>query len=189
MPKHEVIVKVDDQINLCKPELSMAGELFKTIDRNRDYLKKWLIWTEDTRSEADSKRFLKMARLFHIGGQRFNTMIYYEDRLVGSIAFVKLDKANKKGEIGYWLSEDFQGKGIVTRSCRGLISYAFQHMDLNRIEIRLAHENTKSEAIPRKLGFRHEGTLRDSRIINGKYFDSEIYGLLKREWVEGQKGS
>ena len=182
MPKHRIIVKVDEEINLCYPDIDMAPELFETIDRQRNYLKKWLIWIDDTQSVEDSKKFLKMARVFNQGGQRFSTIIFYRGKIAGVIGFVKLDKLNKKGEIGYWLSEDLQGKGIITKSCKSLISFGFQKMELNRIEILLARQNAKSEAIAVRLGFKHEGTLRQSRIINGQFYDSEIYGLLKKDW-------
>ena len=182
MKNFKIIVNVDDEINLCYPDIDMAAELFKTIDRQRNYLKRWLIWVDDNQSVEDSKKFLKMARVFNLGGQRFNTIIFYKGKIAGSVGFVKLDKPNRKGEIGYWLSEDLQGKGIITKSCKGLISFGFQQMNLNRIEIKLARENTKSEAIPVRLGFKHEGTLRQSRIINGQYYDSEIFGLLKKDW-------
>ena len=72
---------------------------------------------------------------------------------MGSVAFIKLDKTNKNGELGYWITEKMQGNGIITKSCEKLIEYAFKHLDLNRIVIKMDVQNSKSKAIPTRMGF------------------------------------
>ena len=68
------------------------------------------------------------------------------------------------GEFGYWLGAEFEGNGI------------------NRIVIRCHPENTRSSAIPKRLGFTLEGTLRECTRLNGELIDMQIYSLLRREW-------
>ena len=57
-------------------------------------------------------------------------------------------------------------------------------MNLNRIEINIASENSKSLVIPNKLGFIHEGTTRESLYFNDKFYDEEKYSLLQKEWFK-----
>lgn len=84
--------------------------------------------------------------------------------------------------IGYWLGEKYQGKGIMTKACKALIQYCFEELNLERIEIRVATENIKSQAIPERLGFQKEGCLRNAEVLYDQYIDLYVYGLLKKEF-------
>jgi hypothetical protein len=79
------------------------------------------------------------------------------DKLVGDIGYHPIDWADRKAEIGYWLGESFQGKGLMTEACKTLITYAFAELGLNKVEIHCAAENIRSCAIPKRLGFTQEG--------------------------------
>ncbi len=187
MPNRKKVLKVDESISLHLPESNMAQELFNLIDQQRVYLSKWLIWVERTNSIIDSQSFLKEAGIFNRGGQRLTTFIKYNKKMVGSVAFVKLDKVNKNGELGYWISENMQGNGIITKSCEKLIEYGFKHLDLNRIVIKMDAQNNKSKAIPTRMEFTYEGTLRQDRFKNDLFRDTDLYSLLKKEWVANKK--
>ena len=85
--------------------------------------------------------------------------------------------------IGYWLGEEFQGKGIMTAASRILIHYAFDEFQLNRVEIRCAVGNTRSRAIPERLGFIQEGMIGDGEWLYDHYVDLIVYRMLAREWT------
>jgi len=89
---------------------------------------------------------------------------------------------NKNVEIGYWISADHQGLGIVTKSCRTLIDYAFREYQLNRVQIRCAIENRKSCAIIERLGFLKEGITRQAEFLYDHYVDLFVYGMIADEW-------
>ena len=84
--------------------------------------------------------------------------------------------------VGYWISREMEGKGVVTKCCRVLIDYLFDTMGLNRVQINCNVENARSRAIPEKLGFTLEGTLREVEYLDGRFGDWAVYSLLKREW-------
>jgi ribosomal-protein-serine acetyltransferase len=69
----------------------------------------------------------------------------------------------------------------MTRACKGLVEYAINSLGINRIELRACTENYKSRAIPERLGFKNEGTIRQVELINGRYHDHVIYGILKED--------
>ena len=175
---------INKNLELRLPEKEFAHTLFQLVEIQREYLGKWLPWVEKTQYEKDSLAFLKSSILFNNGGQKLTTFIFYDKKLVGSVAFVKIDKGNRSAEIGYWLDQNMQGKGIMTQSCERLIKYGFEKMDLNRIEINVAPENSKSLVIPQKLGFHHEGTIRESLFFNNKFYHGEKFSLLSKEWME-----
>jgi ribosomal-protein-serine acetyltransferase len=85
-------------------------------------------------------------------------------------------------EIGYWIAQEHQGKGIVTEACRAMITHAFRELDLHRVQIRCATGNIKSCAIPQRLGFAHEGTAREAEMVNDRFIDLHIFGMLKQDW-------
>lgn len=117
------------------------------------------------------------------GNTGFSLGIWYKGELAGSVGYHYFAWNTRRTEIGFWLGQDFGGKGIMTRSVRKLIEYGFNDLNLNRIEIRCAPGNSKSRRIPERLGFIKEGILRQvSTIHDGILVDMVVYGLLKDEW-------
>ena len=96
--------------------------------------------------------------------------------------FYLLDaRSNKKTEIGYWLSESFQHKGIITQSGKALINYAFNEMNLNRIQLKAATGNLKSQQVAERLGFTKEGIERDGELHMRGFVDLVVFSLLKAD--------
>lgn len=99
------------------------------------------------------------------------------------VGFNTIDKVNGIGRIGYWLGEEYTGKGVMTKAVRELIHLGFKHWPLQKIEIHCAVNNMKSRAIPERLGFTNEGTLRRTVKVNDHFQDHVIYGILKEEYL------
>lgn len=175
-------LKVSEGIELRLPDTAFADDLFVIIDQQRPYLRKWLSWVDETQAVEHTQDFLRTSRMFNKGGQRLTTFIFERETIVGSIGLVKIDKDHQYAEIGYWLRQDYQGKGIVTKACRRIVDYAFRHFKLNRLEIRVASPNIKSQAIPLRLGFTHEATLRQALYVHDIFYDLELFSLLRSEW-------
>lgn len=91
-------------------------------------------------------------------------------------------QVNRSAETGYWLSEAFQGRGIMVSAVSVLFGYLFIQRGLNRIEARCAVHNERSRSVMERLGMRHEGTLREGELLPGGYTDQLIYGMLAEEW-------
>lgn len=113
--------------------------------------------------------------------------IFLDGNVIGSIGYVYFDWISKRTEIGYWVARTQEGRGVISRSCCLLIDYAFDELDMNRIEIRCAASNTRSRAVPERLGFVQEGLLRQCELRNGVLHDFAVYGLLKEDWKSGSK--
>jgi ribosomal-protein-serine acetyltransferase len=159
-----------------------AHELYQAIDANRAHLRKWLPFVDSTRSEQDSLSFIRSARIQIAENKGMHCGIFLNDTLVGVIGYHFIDWNNRVTSIGYWLTEDAQGKGLMTRSVRALLENAFHNWQINRVEIRVATDNHKSQAIPKRLGFRQEGILRQREWLYDHYVDHILYALLKTEW-------
>ena len=103
-------------------------------------------------------------------------------QLIGSIGIVtKTDIYRKNFEIGYFLSEEFWGKGIATRAIKAATSYAFRDFDVVRIYAEPFSDNSGSRRALEKAGYKLEATLKNNVIKNGIIKDSCIYSVLRED--------
>ncbi|MDL2246300.1 GNAT family N-acetyltransferase [Methanobrevibacter sp. OttesenSCG-928-K11] len=106
--------------------------------------------------------------------------IIVNNEAVGSITIIKQqDVYEKSAELGYWLSEDYWNKGILSKLIPEIIKIAFNELDIVRIFAEPFSYNTASIRVLEKSGFKLEGKKEKSIYKNGKYSDSYIYALLK----------
>ena len=173
---------VDKETQLRLHEERYAGEYFALIERNRAYLQEWMPWASYENSLEDIKAYMKHTLLQFANNEGLQTGIWHHNRLVGSIGYPSLDWADSKVEIGYWIDASMQKKGLVTKACKLLVNYAFDQYHLNKVEIHCATGNTRSRAIPERLGFTQEGIIRQAEKCNGRYHDIVVYGMLASEW-------
>lgn len=174
--------RLDNQIKLRPYVESDAEEIFATVKANYDHLHPFLLWVVPEYSIEGAREFIKQSQKDSSENKRQGFGIFYQEKLIGSIGFNKFDWNCKTTEIGYWLAKDFSGQGIITKACQVLINYAFNELEMNRIEIRCATENVRSRAIPERLGFKLEGVLRQALCRHSQIYDDTIYGLLKEDW-------
>jgi ribosomal-protein-alanine N-acetyltransferase len=90
-----------------------------------------------------------------------------------------LSKEHKKAEIGFWLLPAFWGKGIMTEAIPLICAYGFERLGLHRIEGIVETENINSRKALLKLEFRHEGTMKECEVKNGKFISLDIYAKFK----------
>jgi len=155
-----------------------APELYALTERNRDRLRAWLPWTDGTRGPDDSLRFIRETREQWEKGQGFNGCLRVDGRIAGCVGLHGIHRGNRSTSIGYWIGGEFEGRGLMTRAVAALVDYAFGDLNLHRVEIRCAVKNTRSRAIPGRLGFREEGILRGAERVAGRQLDIVVYGLI-----------
>ncbi len=173
---------IDKDIELKILEEKHADEDFKSIDKNRKHLRKWLPWVDNVKDCDEIKRFIKLCLEQFVNNKGFTAGIWYKGKFAGVVGYQSLDWAHRKVSIGYWLSSEFTGLGIMTKACKAMIDYAFAELNLHRVEIRCAEENEKSRAIPERLGFKNEGVIRDEEWLYDHFVSHVVYGMLDTEW-------
>lgn len=173
-------IREDLYLKLLEP--SDAWTVFSLTDNSRDYLRQWLPWVDHTNEEADTKAFIRSVRQGWADQTLFSAGIVFQGSIAGVAGFNRLDHQNNLGEIGYWLGEKYQGKGIMTEAAKAFISYGFDQLGLNKIVIKVATANEKSRAVPERLGFKREGVLRQEHWLHDQYVDIAVYSLLNEEW-------
>jgi ribosomal-protein-serine acetyltransferase len=176
--------RIDDRTELRPPDLSYAEEATAIVLRNLAHLRAWMPWAVEGYSVEDARDFIKRNLRQFAAGEGFAAFIFHEGRFAGTVALNSINWANRKTEIGYWLSADLQGRGIITRCCRALVNHSFRDLKLNRVEMFVGVENARSRAVPERLGFRGEGLLRQAEWLHDHFIDLVLYAMLADDWKE-----
>lgn len=177
-------IPVDTEIELRILEEEDSEQLYQLIECNRAHLRQWLPWVDYETSAEDSRNFVRRELQRYLHNESFTMGVRYQGSLVGVIGCHTINWTSRKVEIGYWLSSAAQGKGIMSRACCAVINYVFEKLLLNRVSILCASGNLRSRAIPERLGFTCEGTLRESEWLYDHFVDLVVYSMLAREWTE-----
>ena len=180
-------LKIDVESELELISQSHADELFDLIEDNREYLKEWLPWLDNNRYFQNTIDFIKISQIQYERNETVQFALMYKGKVAGVVGFHRIDWLNRSTSIGYWLGEQYQGKGLITKSCSKVLDYSFGRMGLNRIEIRCATENLKSRAIPKRLGFKEEGLIREAEWLYDHFVDHVVYGMLESEWLNNDR--
>lgn len=173
---------VDENIQLRILEIKYAELMFTLIDKERNYLREWLPWVDGTKSFEDTKIFINFTLKNFAENNGFTAAIFFKEEFAGCVGIEAIHWSKREASIGGWLGSEYQGKGIMTKSCNAIIDHLFRDLGLNRVEMRAAEHNHKSRAIPERLGFKKEGIVKDDEWLNGRFVDSAVYSLLRENW-------
>jgi RimJ/RimL family protein N-acetyltransferase len=175
----EIIKDGDIELRSVKPTFEFAKEVFDIVDRNREHLGRWLPWVDKTKTPED-----QYDGLSHVYKNERAYFIFYNEKLVGSVSFVKRKEENKSLEIGYWLDAGAGGCGIMARAVKLLENAAFGNGDdWEVIRIFCDVLNEKSQNVAKRAGYVYEGTMRHKYPYNdGRVGDTMVFSKLKSEW-------
>jgi ribosomal-protein-serine acetyltransferase len=174
---------VRESVELRLFELRHAEALLAHIAANREHLAVWLPELTAFETVDAAREFLRQCLDSFAKGNGVELGLWVEGELAGGIGLGNIQAESRSGMIGYWLGAAYQGRGLMTDAVRVLLDYAFGERKLNRVEITCPHDNTPSRHIPERLGFREEGTRRQSIWVHDRPHDEVIYGLLAAEWA------
>lgn len=175
-------LSVDTNTELVLLNREHAPEFMALIDRSRPYLREWLAWLDRTTTVQDLMGFIESTLQEFADKKGLALWIWHQGKIVGIIHLVGIDAANRQAMIGYWVGQEFRGRGFAKKATRAMCDYAFQECGLNRVEIRCATGNTASQAVPQALGFQREGVLRDKEWLYDHYVDHVVFSMLAKDW-------
>ncbi|HEX2182577.1 MAG TPA: GNAT family protein [Rubrobacteraceae bacterium] len=140
---------------------------------------------ETHRSVEDSEAFLRLAVEGYERGDFGGWGVVLKDSgsFVGTCGVdMGYVPEHARAELGYVLSREHWGKGLMPEAVRAVIRFGFGRMELNRIQARCMIENTASARVMEKAGMTYEGTLREHELIKGAYRNIKVYSILRREY-------
>jgi [ribosomal protein S5]-alanine N-acetyltransferase len=138
-------------------------------------------WTERARAERFIAACDQMAE--NSSGARLAMDRPSDGAFIGWCGLTRWDPDHRSASMGYCLDDAAWGRGYATEAARALLQWAFDTLDLNRVQAETDTRNAASARVLEKLGFVREGTLREDCVVNGEVSDSWVYGLLRRDWL------
>ncbi|WP_290085311.1 GNAT family N-acetyltransferase [Lactobacillus taiwanensis] len=141
-------------VELVLPETWQAKDLFDQLQKNLIEFSKWLVWAnkiDSVQKEVDS---IKQFQQKMVDGTAFNLVILVDEIPAGMIDLHDLN--SESGEVGYWLSNDFQHLGIMTESVEFLKKYAFEQLGLKYLILRTHPQNFASQNVAKRSGFEYQ---------------------------------
>ena len=163
-----------------KWELSDAKELSTALSNRKiqDNLRDGLPYPY---TEQDGADYIS-AMLSADENETFAFAITVDNKVVGSIGVFRQENIHRQtAELGYYIVEEYWGKGIMTEAVKQICKYVFDKSDIVRIYAEPFAHNMASCRVLEKAGFQYEGTLRSNAVKNGKVIDMKMYSLLKSE--------
>jgi ribosomal-protein-serine acetyltransferase len=182
--KPVLCIQVNEETHLRLLEERHVEDYFALIERNKAYLYAWIDVEAYEGSVETLRAYLKQRLHQFANGEGYHLGIWYQDALVGILDY-RLNWRSCNVELGYWLDEAMQGKGIVTQACRTMVRHAFEDHGVHKVMISCATDNPRSRAVAERLGFLQEGILRQVVRLHDRYVDGVFYGLLVDEWNAG----
>jgi RimJ/RimL family protein N-acetyltransferase len=137
-------------------------------------------WTDRERAG----RFLEASRQMAEDGTgvRLALELVSDGTFIGWCSLSRWNRDYRSASMGYCLGETAWGHGYATEAAQAVLRWAFDTLDLNRVQAETDTRNVASARVLEKLGFVREGTLREDCVVNGDVSDSWVYGLIRREW-------
>jgi ribosomal-protein-alanine N-acetyltransferase len=167
-----------DRLILREYTLADAAALFAL--RNNDGVMRY-IDREKPKSVEDSEIAIQTMAKGYLDNKNIVWAITLKEdptKMIGSIGYYRTDFANYRAEIGYMLFPDYWRRGIVSEALKKTITFGFDEIKLHSISANINPGNDASRQILLKHGFIKEAYFREDYYFNGKFLDSEIYGLL-----------
>lgn len=174
---------IDDELELQLIHPSFAPLIHQVVSTQREYLSQWLAWPPHCTEEKHFESFIEQSLKDYASQKSMVCSIFYQQQFVGNISFNSLSTSCKKAEIGYWLSQEKQGLGIMSRAVKAMLEIAFSQLNLEVVSIAAATDNGPSRAVAERLGFELEGCLSNSENLNGRIVDHAIYAIKQERWM------
>ncbi|MFI5732913.1 GNAT family N-acetyltransferase [Kribbella sp. NPDC051587] len=137
-------------------------------------------WTERSRAEGFVAKCRQLAE--EGVGARLAVDRASDGVFIGWCSLTQWNADFRSAALGYCFGEAAWGHGYATETAGAVLGWAFDTLDLNRVQAECDTRNAASARVLEKLGFLREGTLREDCVVNGDVSDSWVYGLLRRDW-------
>ncbi len=169
-----------ERLVLRAPHPDHAQEMNEAIQESFAELREWMDWAQQIPTLEESRAQQEQAQTAFLARDDLQLLLFRGDRIVGSSGLHRIDWSVPSFEIGYWVRTPDSAQGYVTEAVEAIGSFAFEKLGARRIEIRADTRNTRSRAIPEKLGYQLEGVLRhDCLHVDGRLRDTAVYARIR----------
>lgn len=168
------------EVKLALPEVKYADKLYDIIAHDRAELAHFLPWAGKMSAVEDEVDFIRAMRNDFAQYRKMPLVILVNGQPAGMVDLHTIKWKNESAEIGYWLSQAYQKKGIMTEAVRRLVAFSFNELGLHQVKLLADHNNLASRAIAERLNFTHVALLKDEVKYHGKFCDMDLYTMIKQ---------
>ena len=144
----------------------------------------FLLWTPHKTIEYTKKFIDIVLAKYKIGDYHDWAIVLKENKkMIGTCGFTRIDEINSIAEIGYVLNPQYWGCGLATEAAKKILDFAFNILNVNRVEAKFLFGNEASLNVMKKLGMKFEGYQREAQYVKGRFRTIGIASILKREYV------
>ncbi|MFC4559795.1 GNAT family N-acetyltransferase [Virgibacillus kekensis] len=172
-----------ERLLIRMPKPGDGRVVHKAICESIDELRPWLPFAQKDQTEEDVEVNIRNAHINFLKREGLRLLVFEKEsgQLVCSSGLNRIDWDVPKFEIGYWAVTRHCGKGYATEAVEGITAFAFRELGANRVEIRCDRKNVRSRAIPERLGYELEATLKndDLSVDGNELRDTCIYAKIR----------
>lgn len=174
-----------ERLLIRKPIPGDGRFVYQAIQASIKELKPWMVFVQNGQTEEETELNIREAHIKFLKREDLRLLVF-DKKTEAFIASSGLHRINWEVpcfEIGYWIDTRYSGRGYMTEAVQGISDFAFEELGANRLEIRCDVDNSKSRAIPERLGFQLEGILKRDRVaIDGEGLrDTCIFAKIRNE--------
>jgi len=174
-----------ERMKLRLPEMSDYPEWSQLRDAGRAFLNEWEpVWASDHLTRRAFRARVFWAQRAARDGRAIPLFLTQKETgtLVGALTLDNIRRGpSQVGTVGYWIGEEFARQGFMTEALQAAVRYAFDSLDLSRIEAACLPENKASRGLLEGVGFKYEGVAQSYLQINGRWRNHVLYANLRRD--------
>ena len=181
------VVLQQDNLVLRPLKLRDKKEWTKLRQRNKDWFREWESTVPDEFSDGKASfyQIVKNLRIEAKAQRSLPFVMEIDKKIAGQITVANINYGSTRSAyIGYWIAEEFAGKGYTPLAVAMAIDHCFEVLKLHRLEITIRPENLKSLRVVEKLGLRSEGLRPKYLHIDGDWRDHLVFAINKDEYNE-----
>lgn len=168
-------------LSLALVQPGFAKEYWRIVQAEREDLRQWLAWPDKAHDERFFLDFVRQSLHDYADGKSLVCAMLYKGQVVGNVSLNKIDYRRGVAEVGYWLSRDYRGKGIVTHAAAALRDCAFEQYGMEKFQLSVAVDNHASRAVAERLGMTLEGIITCAEALPNRVVDHAVYGCFATE--------
>ncbi|MGL4821129.1 MAG: GNAT family N-acetyltransferase [Bacilli bacterium] len=170
-------------VTIVRMDHVVADALYRIIEVERETLSEWLPWISDVRDQSTwAMLLLTWQRMEELLGTQEVYAVKSDSQVVGMITVQHIDAQNRSCALGYWLSQRATGQGVMSKAVQQVVHWLFATRAFHRIELRIRMNNTRSNRLAERLGFRLESISRESEFVQGEFHHQNVYRMLRYEY-------
>jgi RimJ/RimL family protein N-acetyltransferase len=174
-----------ERLTIRGPLPGDGPQLREAVLESHEELKAWMPWAVNVMSEEEYEINAREAQVKYLAREDFRMQLYLKGThiLIGSSGMHRIDWGVPSVEIGYWVRTKYAHQGYITEAVAAITELAFRVLQAERVFIRMDSKNMRSAAVPQRLGFVHEGTLRHHARdhLTNELRDTMVYSKIRGE--------